>query len=103
MPRVADVVPFAPRKPAIEEETGDLHVCTPVLCLACGHKWQGVAPVGTTGFVCPECTTDRGVSVAHCLPEDGCVWTHRCGCHAFAFSSQYKSWMCLSCGELVTF
>lgn len=97
-----NVVPFTP-PPANEDDAEALFLATPVLCLACAHRWEARAPVGVAAFECPSCTTLRGVSVAHALPGDGVIWQHKCGCHAFCFSAKYNGWMCLSCGEVARF
>ena len=38
-----------------EQDRGRGWVTRPCRCPDCGHRWQAVAPVGSTGIECPKC------------------------------------------------
>ena len=74
------------------------HLAASCKCLACGHEWVAVAPIGTTAFTCPKCDTQRGVSVSHVTPGEGVpIWHCGCGCWAFAIRQGGEA-ICLACG-----
>lgn len=47
-------------------------------CLACGHEWAAVAPIGINWFECPSCHTMRGCHKYHYQRQDD-LWTCQCG------------------------
>lgn len=51
---MADVIPFQRPEPPDPHCTGEAR------CVACGHRWEGVAPVGTRWLECSECGTMKG-------------------------------------------
>lgn len=51
---MGDVVSLDSRRP-------DPHRNGEAKCLACGHKWVAVAPLGIDELECPDCGTMRGV------------------------------------------
>lgn len=64
-------------------------------CLACGHEWQGVSPVGTVdGLECPSCHLQKGTHVGLAVPEYG--WHCHCGNSLFYVSTD--GYLCVYCG-----
>jgi len=49
-----------------------------VICLQCGHIWQGVMPIGTCALECPACKCHKGVCKYEVL-RDGEHWACPCG------------------------
>ena len=92
----AEVISLDSRRPC-------RHMTGEAKCLACGHKWVSVAPIGTHEFQCPECQTMRGV---YCYPlATGLrVWTcsvDGCGCQHMAIAQHPDgayTIACLGCG-----
>lgn len=69
----AEVVSLAQhREENTPHNTGDAR------CLACGHKWIAVAPVGTDWLECSECHLMKGRFIHHCERE-GAHWNCNCG------------------------
>lgn len=60
------------------------HLSGAACCVACGHRWQAVAPAGTVELECPACRTLKGLFRNFCEPHDS---THRylCQCGSYAF------------------
>lgn len=77
------------------------HLTGPAQCLACGHGWVAVAPVGVCWLECPSCGTYRGTwsgVVGYGSP----VEVFRCGCgceaiRAFLVDGGPRL-VCCSCG-----
>ena len=70
------------------------HICGEAKCLACGHKWHAVAPIGTTELDCPECETWKGVFCGFTAPET--IWECNCGNQHFYIDPIGA--MCAKCG-----
>lgn len=70
------------------------HMTGTVRCLACGHNWHAVAPLGTLFLECPECHTEKGVWHRPVIPET--YWRCHCGCAAFSLSDTNA--YCMACG-----
>jgi hypothetical protein len=81
---------------AAERESRDPHMSGEARCIACGHVWTAVAPVGTTWLECPECRTEKGLFTGACLPEGGEMWTCECGCEVFFITPHAVQ--CYNCG-----
>ena len=70
------------------------HVSGGACCVGCGHKWEVVAPVGTTEFECPECGFIKGVFEALILPDE--FW--RCNCGNDKYCITPNGAICALCG-----
>ena len=66
------------------------------MCVECSHKWEAVAPVGTTLFDCPECGTHKGAWVGIVEPP-GDRW--ECNhCEGQLFFVTRTGFFCAKCG-----
>lgn len=54
-------------------------------CIACQHKWEGVAPVGTTWLECPSCSLLRGRFI-NCVDRPNDTWHCDCGNELFVIT-----------------
>lgn len=71
------------------------------VCLACKHKWEFVAPVGSYELECPSCGSMRGVSSTHIYPDDG-VPRFQCGhCKTQLWTIRPEGISCAGCGILI--
>lgn len=86
---------------ALDDYRPDPHIGGECVCLACGHRWAGVAPVGTFELECPECGTKKGVWDAWCLKNDTPWWQCDCGCDLFRVHS--GGFYCANCGAYQVF
>lgn len=61
------------------------HLSGPCRCLVCGHKWMGVAPVGTVSRLeCPSCGGEHGFfEVPPGLQDGTSRFVCNCGCDNF--------------------
>ena len=86
---MSNVIDIASRKP-----TGD----GPCVCLACGHEWHGVVPVGVTVLTCPKCKADKGILSGFYRPQ-----TYWCcsKCSGWIFTIGENETMCATCGQEV--
>lgn len=84
-----------------ERENRTPHLAGRARCIACGHMWAAVAPVGTWQLECPTCKTLRGVWFAPCIGSEGePFWACHCGCDVFVLTQ--RSLICTACGERKT-
>ena len=75
------------------------HLVGEAKCLACGHRWEAVAPVGlTSALQCPECDLMRGAYVGGLAPRGGYVW--RCDCGNDTFNLTPDGAFCLGCAVI---
>ena len=65
-------------------------------CLACGHEWVAVAPVGTVFLECPSCSLVKGMLKYPCERE-GEHWECNCGNSLFHITPDGV--YCPNCGE----
>ena len=77
------------------------HISGPVICMNCGHKWIGVAPVGTNWLECEECGTFKGVFQGAASREDVLIW--KCNCENTLFEIHPDGIFCPNCGILQVF
>lgn len=71
------------------------HLAGPAHCIECGHRWQMVAPTGTTVLDCPGCGGRKGARFA--MVEKDCAhWVCNCGNRLF-FITPEKTY-CGNCG-----
>lgn len=90
---------------SLDSRRSEPHHTGPAVCLACGHEWVSVAPIGVYELECPSCLTMRGVyrlPLGH-LGPDYAVWTCKCGYeHMDIFAHKDGGWwiVCARCGEL---
>ncbi len=73
----------------------DPHLAGEAHCMACGHDWVAVVPVGETHLDCPGCGMTRGVLRYPCEREEA-HWTCNCGNQLFKVSP--SSIYCPQCG-----
>ena len=66
------------------------------LCVACNHKWEATAPVGTVWLECPECTAVRARFIQP-IERYGMHWICACGCDLFHATTE--GYYCPNCGE----
>lgn len=71
------------------------HLSGDAKCLACGHQWVAVAPVGTVWLECPACSLERGRYVAQ-VERPGPHW--HCGCGNDLFRVTPDGPYCPNCG-----
>jgi hypothetical protein len=77
------------------------HLSSEAICIACGHEWTCVAPVGVFDEMeCPECGTMKGVMKYGVIPE--LYWQCNCGCYLFTISGKSNNIMCWQCGMTQT-
>lgn len=71
------------------------HLSGHARCLACGHRWAAVAPLGTVWMECPECSLRRGRFVNEVVsgPQQ---WVCQCGNDLFHITPEYA--YCPNCG-----
>lgn len=72
-------------------------------CLACGHKWVGVAPVGTDSpLQCSACGAEKGV-FDHFVKYDAPAW-HCESCNGYLFTLMLAQDVpcvaCATCGNM---
>lgn len=72
------------------------------LCLACKHRWEQVAPVGSRWLECPSCTANKGVFAQPFGAGEGDS-VFRCRyCDSEALTAFYHEGlfflMCMGCG-----
>lgn len=72
------------------------HLSGEAKCLACGHAWVAIAPIGETCLECPECGTYRGVFNGNPLGEEH--YECKCGCSHFAILPGFR-FRCLHCAH----
>ena len=73
------------------------HMTGEAKCLACGHEWVAVAPIGTVAFECPKCGLDKGQTKYPCQPPEGSdIW--ECNCGSQTFFIRPTGFMCTNCG-----
>lgn len=110
----ADVIPFG-RKPKEGEPETEQHLRGKAKCLACGHLWEAVTPVGSRVHYdkngpesicleCPECHCPKGVYEQFVNYTDCLSW-HCFYCNNFLFSvilakGDVPTLACASCGAL---
>jgi hypothetical protein len=96
---MGDVVTLAGRR-----DDGGPHCSGEARCIACGHEWVAVAPVGTVHFECPACGTSRGTykNPVGAAPGDR-VYQCTCGSENFFFKLSEDDGrtliLCSGCGE----
>lgn len=73
------------------------HTSGEAVCVFCQHKWQAVAPVGTTDLECPECQRNGGVWLFHFMPAEGDMFVCNCGNFLFILQSTGRK-LCVGCG-----
>lgn len=90
----------------------DPHMQGEARCLACGHEWQAVAPVGTkvhniddsVTMTCPACDASKGV-MKHFVQLSWAPSWHCNSCNGFLFSAvlikSTPTLACASCGNLI--
>ncbi len=92
---MSNVVAF-PRK-----EEG-VHLEGPAKCLACGHEWNAVSPVGVVNDLeCPACGIRRGARTGTLTPHDEIIWRCNCGNDYFLLTPVGAP-MCANCGVRAT-
>jgi len=64
-------------------------------CMACGHDWVAVAPVGDATLICPECGLRKGL-FQHFIDHEGERWVCACGCDVFCITREHT--YCILCG-----
>lgn len=70
-------------------------------CTRCQHKWQAVAPTGTTELECPECKSFFGLFDAPVTPVQGEIYW-RCDCDGELFYIMSGTVRCRNCGTVQT-
>lgn len=80
----------------LHNREGSPHMQGPARCVACGHKWEAVAPVGTKQLQCPKCHTLKGLFMNPVAPSENQIWTCACGCQLFFIGPKYMH--CYQCG-----
>jgi len=83
---MADVINIDEQRP---------HLTGEARCVACGHTWVAVAPVGTKELECPECLTEKGLYRYNVVPN-GKIWECDCGCDLFFVLP--TGFQCYQCG-----
>jgi hypothetical protein len=74
------------------------HLSGEATCIACGHEWVCVAPVGVfKEMECPKCGAMKGLMKHGVMPES--FWECDCGCYLFTVSGISGDIMCWQCGE----
>ena len=71
---MADVIDLGAARAAREP-----HTTGPCRCLKCGHKWEGVVPIGVDALECPDCGEMAGVRSGLCVNLAEEHWTCACG------------------------
>lgn len=74
------------------------HLSGEAVCPVCTHRWQAVAPVGTTNLGCPSCGSIRGQFANTVLRGDTC-WVCTCGSDTFRISPEVGPY-CICCGDV---
>lgn len=82
------------------KEEHEPHLTGDAKCLACGHEWVAVAPVGGSEFECPQCGCMKGVYQMFVI-DDPEIWVCNCGCDIFRVTPDYI--YCVNCGTEQTF
>ena len=84
---MADVIDIAAHQP---------HLSGTVICAACGHEWEAVAPIGTVSLECPECGSYKGFFRGQ-VERPGPHWHCACGNPTFMIDADDRVY-CLVCG-----
>lgn len=78
------------------------HLAGECVCVACGHTWMGVMPVGRFDELeCENCGLMKGVLKYGVVPEPTLVCD--CGCWLFTVSGKSGDIMCWQCGTVQRF
>ena len=83
-----------------QREKNSPHLEGPTLCLACGHKTHGVAPVGVTWMECSECHAMKCIFSNPVVCADP-VW--HCNCGNIFFTMNKFTSQCSNCGLDISF
>lgn len=75
------------------------HQTGEALCIACGHEWTAVAPVGTVWLECPSCKLEKGGFRGACQPDEPVA---TCGCGNQLHYVTPTGIHCPNCGNLVS-
>ncbi len=98
---MSNIVTFAPRQTETEGEPPDPHGEGEAVCISCHHEWVAVAPVGTVGLECPQCSSLKGVWKRFFYRGFGDGefphWQCRCGCGLFRITP--RGVYCPNCGR----
>lgn len=74
----------------------DPHIAGLAHCIACGHGWTSVAPIGSVWLECPECKTEKGLMKFPCVRETP-AWV--CNCGNQLFYATPDGFYCPNCGN----
>ena len=74
------------------------HMTGMARCVACGHEWQAVAPVGTHEFECPSCNATKGY-MAHSVVRGETRVVCDCGCDVFRIHPDHGPY-CVNCATV---
>lgn len=95
------VLEFRRTPPAPPQEPEDPHLSGRCRCLACGHEWVGVTPVGLPdGLECPSCHLMKGAHLGLAYPAAD-AWV--CNCGAALFFITPSGALCSLCGTRARF
>jgi transcription elongation factor Elf1 len=102
---MSNVVDLAARRKPVEPEAPYLR--GDAFCLACGHEWLAVAPIGTdtSKLECSVCHASRGVFKHHVVYANTQSWTCA-ACQGFLFAlflhptTNTPSLACAGCGSV---
>lgn len=76
------------------------HLSGEARCIACGHTWAAVAPVGTVNLECPACHLMKGAFIWPAWRAGADHWQCRCGNILFILTRD--GFYCPNCGEWQT-
>lgn len=68
------------------------------VCVACGHTWEAVLPVGENPheLECLACKSYKGVLRQFVIPSNEYIWKCSCGSHLFSMTQ--AGVRCACCG-----
>jgi predicted RNA-binding Zn-ribbon protein involved in translation (DUF1610 family) len=72
------------------------HLAGEAKCIACGHEWVSVCPVGVAFFECPKCGVHKGCMKYETVRDDP-IWTCSCGNNYFTMTQH--GMYCPACGD----
>lgn len=88
---MGEVIAFG--RPEKEEPTA----CGEAFCIACGHEFVAVVPVGLEEFECPQCRTHKARYRFSFRPPAGSL-VRKCCCDNDLFYLTPEGHLCANCG-----
>ena len=87
---------------ADEREKRSPHWAGECKCIGCGHRWVGVAPLGTMFVECPSCGLSKGHPYHPFGAGEAGDVVFKCNCGSEAMTAYYRGgrfrFQCMSCG-----